>query len=404
MAAWYAPLVLPQPLAPLPNDYQSKIPHYPAREPTTAQHHVDMIEDSFDYMEIADESIKMRIFAQSLGGEVKKWFKGLSPNSIHDLPSLYQTFINKWEVKANPLQILAEYKNLRRNMGESVHDYSTRFNSIYDALPPNMKPPQGLALIKYPEGFDADMAYQLRERDYNTLEDMQKGAVSVEANLIENKARMKTERRVTYRDDIVASTSDYDRLSKNMEELQQMVKKVVVTVSNQNRNQNQNQNFRRNNNIPNRQRESDHQIIPPFQENFLDEDGAIIEESKGNVINMFETEDSVLNCVSDEDLPSSPYWNKEQLEIEDYRAKTLLRLKILRSPSRKNLRDLLKPLLGVTKQQLRVLRKAKKRTTKALKNQTKHLAALALQLVFLIKQFPTVYIVRISKLTQLLAQ
>jgi len=95
-----------------------------------------------------------------------------------------------------------------------------------------MKPPQGLALIKYPEGFDADMAYQLRERDYNTLEDMQKGAVSVEANLIEKKARMKTEKRVTYRDDTVASTSDYDRLSKNMEELQQMVKKVVVTVNN----------------------------------------------------------------------------------------------------------------------------------------------------------------------------
>ena len=124
-----------------------------------------MMEDSFDYMEIADETIKMRIFAQSLGGDVKKWFKGLPPNSIHDLPSLYQTFINKWEVKTNPLQILAEYKNLKRNVGEIVHDYSTRFNSIYNALPPNMKPPQGLALVKYPEGFDADMAYQLRERD-----------------------------------------------------------------------------------------------------------------------------------------------------------------------------------------------------------------------------------------------
>ena len=70
-----------------------------------------MMEDSFNYMEIADETIKMRIFAQSLGGDVKKWFKGLPPNSIHDLPSFYQTFINKWEVKANPLQILAIQKS-----------------------------------------------------------------------------------------------------------------------------------------------------------------------------------------------------------------------------------------------------------------------------------------------------
>ena len=123
-----------------------------------------------------------------------------------------------------------------------------------------MKPPQGMALVKYPKGFDADMASQLRERDYNTLEDMQKGAVSVEANLIEKKARMRAEKRVTYRDDTAASTSDpkYDHLAKNMERLQQMMEKMVVSVSNQNRNQNhnQNQNFRRNN-PPNRQRDSD---------------------------------------------------------------------------------------------------------------------------------------------------
>ena len=155
------------------------------------------MEDAFYYMEIDDKTVKMRIFFQSLGGEVKKWFKGLPPNSIHDLPSLHQTFINKWEVKINPLQILAEYKNLKRNQGESVHDYSTRFNSVYNSLPPHMKPPQGIALVKYPEEFDADMAYQLRERDYNTLEDMQKGAVSVEANLIEKRARMRVEKKVT---------------------------------------------------------------------------------------------------------------------------------------------------------------------------------------------------------------
>ena len=53
------------------------------------------MEDSFDYMEIADDTVKMRIFTQSLGGDVKKWFKGLPPGSINDLPALYQTFIKK---------------------------------------------------------------------------------------------------------------------------------------------------------------------------------------------------------------------------------------------------------------------------------------------------------------------
>ena len=104
-------------------------------------------------MEIDDETIKMRIFAQSLGGDVKKWFKNLPPGSIQDLPTLYRTFIGKWEVRANPRQLLAEYMSLRRNVGESVHDYATRFNIIYNALPPHMKPPQGMALAKYPLDF-----------------------------------------------------------------------------------------------------------------------------------------------------------------------------------------------------------------------------------------------------------
>jgi hypothetical protein len=45
-----------------------------------------------------------------------------------------------------------------------------------------------LALIKFPDGFDADMSYQLRERNSTTLEDMQKSAISVEANLLAKRA------------------------------------------------------------------------------------------------------------------------------------------------------------------------------------------------------------------------
>ena len=142
-------------------------------------------------MEIEEETLKMRIFTQSLGGEAKKWFKALTPNSIHDLPSLYQNFINKWEIKKNPLQILSEYNNLKRNVGESVQYYCTRFNIVYNSLPPHMKPPLGLALVKFPEGYDLDMTVQIRERDPKTLEEMQREAISAEVNLIEKRSRLK---------------------------------------------------------------------------------------------------------------------------------------------------------------------------------------------------------------------
>ena len=73
-----------------------------------------------------------------------------------------------------------EYENIRRAPNESVQDYCTRFNSIYNAIPANIKPPLDRALIKFPDGFDMDMSYQLRERNPKTLEKMQSNEVSVE--------------------------------------------------------------------------------------------------------------------------------------------------------------------------------------------------------------------------------
>ena len=125
------------------------MPLYDASGSITAQIHVDKMNDYFDRNEIDDETIKLILFSQILGGEARKWFKSLTPNSINDLQPFHQTFINKWEVRKNPLQILSDYNNLKRNTGESVQDYCTRFNSVYNALPPDLKPPQGSALENF---------------------------------------------------------------------------------------------------------------------------------------------------------------------------------------------------------------------------------------------------------------
>ena len=114
--------------------------------------------------------------------------------------------MDRWEVKKNPLQILSEYENIKRNVGESVQDYCIRFNYVYNSIPADIKPPRGLALIKFPDGFDPNMAYQLRERDPTTLEDVQKIAVSVEANLLAKRVRTKAEKKVVIKEEF--STSD----------------------------------------------------------------------------------------------------------------------------------------------------------------------------------------------------
>ena len=147
MAAQYAPLVLPQNLDSMSADYQSKIPLFDGTKGITTQQHVDKMNDFFDLHEIDEENVTMRLFVQTFGGEVWKWFRALPTGTINSLAVLHRQFLDHWEVKKNPLQILFEYENIKRNAGESVQDYCVRFNTVYNAIPADIKPPMGLALI-----------------------------------------------------------------------------------------------------------------------------------------------------------------------------------------------------------------------------------------------------------------
>ena len=89
MAALYAPLVLPQNLGAMPKDYQSKIPQFDNTQPITTQQHVDKMNDFFDLHEIDVDDVMMRLFFQTLGGEVRKWFRALPAATINSLAVLH---------------------------------------------------------------------------------------------------------------------------------------------------------------------------------------------------------------------------------------------------------------------------------------------------------------------------
>ena len=58
-------------------------------------------------------------------------------------------------------------------------------------MPAKIKPPPGWALLHYPDAFDLEMAFQLREIDPATLEEMKNMAVDVEANMLNKEAKLK---------------------------------------------------------------------------------------------------------------------------------------------------------------------------------------------------------------------
>jgi hypothetical protein len=213
-----------------------------------------------------------------------------------------------------------------------MHDYCTRFNNLYNAIPADIKPPQGLALIKLPDGFDADMSYQLRERNSATLEDMHKSVVSVEENLLAKRARQRTERRVTIKEELSTSSSDakLDSLAKAIEK---MMERLTITDRNPHREnqaapQIRNPNFKRNppqirQRNPRDQREQrghDQQIKPPLQENYADDGEEVIEEFYDTHINLMGVHDDESIFLTQEEhkifLLSQTKVNEEAEETE----------------------------------------------------------------------------------------
>jgi len=174
----------------------------------------------YELHEIDAENVAMRLFVQTLVDDVRKWFRGFPATSITTLAELQRQFLNRWEVKKNPLQILAEYEQIKQNVGELIQDYCVRFNVVYNDISDHLKPLVGLAMINFPNGFDADMVYQLRERELATMEDMQEMAISVEANLLSKRSRAKAEKKTT----VKKESSSMDQPLKKVEQMLERVK------------------------------------------------------------------------------------------------------------------------------------------------------------------------------------
>lgn len=95
MATQFAPLVLPQNLGDMPTDYQRKIPLFDGTPHVViAQKHVDRMIDFFDLHEIDAENLTMRLFVQTFGGEVRKWFRALPVASITTLTNIQRQFLD----------------------------------------------------------------------------------------------------------------------------------------------------------------------------------------------------------------------------------------------------------------------------------------------------------------------
>jgi hypothetical protein len=108
----------------------------------------------------------------------------LTPISIDRIVSLDDSFLRHWGNKNNILYYITEFGALKREEGESVSDFSKRFNKVHKIITAEVKPTETSAKITYASSFSPNFCLLLRERRATSLAHMQDVALEVESNIL----------------------------------------------------------------------------------------------------------------------------------------------------------------------------------------------------------------------------
>ena len=109
-----------------------------------------------------DADIWMRIFVHSLEGEARKWFIALPLGSIDGIEAPDEAFLKNWGNKKYVLYYITEFGSLKKEEGESIFDFSKRFNKMYNKSPLEIKPTKNSAKMTYASTFDPHLCLMLR--------------------------------------------------------------------------------------------------------------------------------------------------------------------------------------------------------------------------------------------------
>jgi hypothetical protein len=227
IATRYAPLVLAQPLNTLPADgYLKQLPKFTGEGDIAAEEHLEAFYSFTDDHVIMYVDVWMRIFVHSLEGEARKWFRALPPRYINWIEALDNAFLRQWGDKKYFMYYMTEFGSLKRKEGESVSDFSKRFNKMYNKIPAEINPSKSSAKITYASSFDPNFCLLLRERRATTLAHILGATVEVESNILAvDYLRAKADRDI-YRKRPEASPSHSSPLPLQSDEVTRMLKSL----------------------------------------------------------------------------------------------------------------------------------------------------------------------------------
>lgn len=171
-----------------------------------------------------------------MDGEARKWFKDLPAGSIAGIEALDEVFLKQWGNRKDYLYYIIEFGSLNRKEGESLIDFTKRFNKIYQKILAEVKPPKTTTMITFTNAFDAKFSLWLRAAKPQSLSAMQEAAIEVESNILAaNKLKAEKNKGVKeknkQKNEKQASTSKDSSDDQKLDEMSNLMKHLASKMS-----------------------------------------------------------------------------------------------------------------------------------------------------------------------------
>ena len=180
----FKPLKLPAILHQyLSNGFKS-LPSFSGKEKEiSAKSHILEFEYFLDKFQINYEDVALRMFCHSLGQDAQQWFQCLEANSINSWQDLQDVFLTYWGENKSYEEHLLELYSIRRQSNESISEFNRRFQKIYFSMPEQIRPPEAADMVYYLKAHSIVVAFYLKKRKPNTLNQMFLYAQEIEDNV-----------------------------------------------------------------------------------------------------------------------------------------------------------------------------------------------------------------------------
>ena len=165
-------------------DYLKYMPKFTREGDFLAEEHLESFYSYAENINIEQEDVWTRVFLQSLDGQARKWFKEFPAGLVEGIEALDDIFLKHWGERRDHLYYITEFRKLKRENGESISNFTKRFNKMFSKIPAEIKPIDTSTKITYANSLDYEFCLLLRERRFASMSIMQDATLEVESNIV----------------------------------------------------------------------------------------------------------------------------------------------------------------------------------------------------------------------------